>query len=252
MFEMIKNLVVKLLKVPPEPENPMGDAKCIKVFRPSIRYFKYTIALLIIKSAGGFIVALGIYLWILFSEKSGSNPASILIVNTLAVLAAVILVLKFIVNLTILRLDYEMRWYKVSDKALRIREGIVRVKELTMAFVNIQNLSISQGPIQRLLNIADLKVECAGGGVKLDNQGNSREDNHIAFFKGIDNAPEIKELLLERLRKFRDSGLGHDDNHNEAAESPAPAESDVVKLLSAIRDEAHSFRLSAEQVKLPS
>jgi len=251
MFEFIKNLVVKLLKVPPEPENPMGDAKCIKVFRPSIRYFKYTIALLMLRSAGGFTVAIGIYLWILFSDKAHSSQVSVMIVNVLALLAAVILIIKFIVSLMILRLDYEMRWYKVSDRALRIREGIVRVKELTMAFANIQNLSISQGPIQRLLNIADLKVECAGGGVKIDNQGNTRDDNHIAFFKGIDNAAEIKELLVERLRKFRDSGLGmdHEEEHHENVPPPLPVESDIVKLLSAIRDEAKAFRAAAETVK---
>lgn len=250
MFEFFKELVIKLFKVPPEPENPMGDAKCIKVFRPSINYFKYTIALLILRSAGGFVVALGIYLWILFSENARTNPVSITIVNVLALTAAGLLVIKFIVNIMILRLDYEMRWYKVSDRALRIREGILKVKELTMAFANIQNLSVSQGPIQRMLGIADLKVECAGGGVKLDNQGNARDDNHIAFFKGIDNAPEIKQLLVERLKKFKDSGLGMDhEEHHEDAASPTPETSDILSLLAAIRDEAKAFRSAAETVK---
>lgn len=252
MFELIKNIVVKLLKVPPEPENPMGDAKCIKVFRPSIRYLQYTIALLVLKSAGGFAVTLGVYLWILYAEKAQMKPESVLFVHIFAIVAATVIIIKFLVTLTILRLDYEMRWYKVSDRALRIREGIVRVKELTMAFANIQNLSVSQGPIQRLLKIADLKVECAGGGIKLDNQGKARDDNHIAFFRGIDNAPEIKQLLVERLKKFKDSGLGmdHDENPQETtAPSPVPATSDIVTLLASIRDEARAFRKSAELLR---
>ncbi|OGV33422.1 MAG: hypothetical protein A2020_07665 [Lentisphaerae bacterium GWF2_45_14] len=249
MFEIIKNLVIKLLRIPPEPENPMGDSKCIKVFRPSIRYFNYTIALLILKSAVGFITAVIVYLAIILSGTH-NNPTSLAIVNILAAIALIILILKFLISLVILRLDYEMRWYKVSDKALRIREGIVRVKELTMAFANIQNLSISQGPVQRMLKIADLKVECAGGGISLEKQESRPENNHIAYFKGIDNAAEIKELLVERLRKFRDSGLGmdHEELHHQASSTTLPPQSDVIKLLLAIRDEAHAFRQSAQQL----
>ncbi|HET7537279.1 MAG TPA: hypothetical protein VFJ90_12545, partial [Candidatus Didemnitutus sp.] len=35
------------------------------------------------------------------------------------------------------RLDYEMRWYMVTDRSLRIRHGVWRVSESTMSFANI-------------------------------------------------------------------------------------------------------------------
>ena len=62
------------------------------------------------------------------------------------------------------KLDYEMRWYMVTDISLRIRHGIWKVNESTMSFANIQQVEVSQGPLQRLLGLADVKVQSAGGG----------------------------------------------------------------------------------------
>ena len=89
-----------------------------------------------------------------------------------------------------LRLDYEMRWYKVTDRSLRIREGVWRMREMTMMFDNIQNISITQGPIQRMLNIADLKVQTAGGSTPVPQQGQKGMtfDMHTGYFRGIDTA----------------------------------------------------------------
>ena len=63
-----------------------------------------------------------------------------------------------------LRLNYEMRWYKVTDRSLRIRAGVWNVHEMTMTFANVQNISITQGPLERLFGISDVRVETAGGG----------------------------------------------------------------------------------------
>ncbi|HEX2162780.1 MAG TPA: PH domain-containing protein, partial [Thermoanaerobaculia bacterium] len=47
---------------------------------------------------------------------------------------------------------------------------------------------------------------------------------HLAYFRGVDNADEIKELILGRLKRLRDSGLGDPD---EAAEAEAPDDAAV-------------------------
>ena len=47
---------------------------------------------------------------------------------------------------------------------------VVKVREMTVTFANIQNAPVNQGPIQRALGIADLQVETAGGGVAHANQ----------------------------------------------------------------------------------
>src|SRR5690606_18212304 len=126
-------------------------------------------------------------------------------------------------SLMVLRLDYEMRWYKVTDRSLRIREGVWHVREMTMTFANIQNIEITQGPIQRALGIADLKVQTAGGGGVQEAQGQQQGvmfNMHIGYFRGVDNAEEILALMQERLRKQRGSGLGDLEDEAEEEETP--------------------------------
>jgi hypothetical protein len=65
-------------------------------------------------------------------------------------------------SLAAARLNYEMRWYIVTDRSLRLREGIFGVREMTLTFANVQNIAIRQGPLQRALGLADVVVRTAG------------------------------------------------------------------------------------------
>lgn len=114
------------------------------------------------------------------------------------------------------RLDYEMRWYMVTDRSLRLREGIWNVSEATMSFANLQQVVVSQGPLQRLLGMADVKVQSAGGGAT-KHEGVARGNMHLGLFHNVTNAPEIRDLILERLRRFRESGLGDPEEHVASA-----------------------------------
>jgi hypothetical protein len=109
------------------------------------------------------------------------------------------------------RLDYELRWYIVTDRSLRIRAGLVAVQETTMSFANVQQVVVTQGPLQRLLGIADLRVQSAGGGGDHHERGGG-ESLHTGVFHGVDNAHEIRDLILDRLRAFRQAGLGDPDD----------------------------------------
>jgi len=84
-----------------------------------------------------------------------------------------------------------------------------------MTFANIQHLAVHQGPLQRLLGLYDLKVRTAGGGgSELDpHQPRSNSSvTHIGHFHGVDNAPVIRDLILERMKHARDAGLGDTDD----------------------------------------
>jgi uncharacterized membrane protein YdbT with pleckstrin-like domain len=106
-----------------------------------------------------------------------------------------------------LKWNYELRWYIVTDCSLRIRRGVWNVEELTMTFANIQEIRVTSGPIQNLLGLADVEVHSAGGG-SAGPHGESHA--HVASFEGVDNAATIRDLMVERLRVFRESGLGGD------------------------------------------
>ena len=92
-----------------------------------------------------------------------------------------------------------------------------------MALANVQNIAIRQGPLQRLLGIADVEVKTAGGGASAPGprgKGKSMaEPMHVAFFRGVDNAERIRDLVREGVRRQRDAGLGDPDEH---AHQPAP------------------------------
>lgn len=126
------------------------------------------------------------------------------------VLAMVALATALPFSFLLQRLNYELRWYIVTDRSLRIRSGIWSVEEITMTFANIQDLRITAGPLQGWLGLADLEVSSAGGGGGASAGGHhgGTTNSHAARFAGVDNAQEIRDLIVERLRRYRDAGLG--------------------------------------------
>jgi membrane protein YdbS with pleckstrin-like domain len=114
------------------------------------------------------------------------------------------------------RLDYELRWYIVTDRSLRIRTGLVSLQESTMSFANLQQVEVKQDPIQRLLGLADVHVQSAGGGGHDPSKGKAGDSLHTGIFHSVENAKEIRDLILERLRRFRQAGLGDPDDHHDA------------------------------------
>ncbi len=147
-----------------------------------------------------------------------------------------------------MQLDYELRWYIVTDCSLRIREGVASLRETTMTFANIQNLSIEQGPIQRLLGIADLKVRTAGGGPgdEDDSSGDSEKSDsmHVAYFRGVDNAPELRDTILAQLQRLKSAGLGG-ATRPVAADRPDSA----VEAARAVLHETRAMRAAIQNLR---
>lgn len=145
------------------------------------------------------------------------------------------------------RLDYEMRWYIVTDRSLRLRSGVWQVQELTMSFANLQQVTVSQGPLQRLLGLSDLRVQTAGGGGGDSHEG-KQTSLHLAEFHGVENAAEIRDLILDRLRLFRAAGLGDPDDaayHVTVAAVPPlppPASSATLAAAHELLVEARALR----------
>ncbi|MGH9647630.1 MAG: PH domain-containing protein, partial [Bryobacteraceae bacterium] len=152
---------------------------------------------------------------------------------------AALLVAGFLVSLlfTFLRqrLNYELRWYIVTDRCLRVRSGILNVHELTTTFANVQEIRVLSGPLQKLLGLADVEVHSAGGG---SGQKGS-PGGHVARLEGVDNAAEIRDFLLDRLQHYRDSGLGE----KETAPAVASGEG-TIAAARAVLAEARALRVA--------
>ncbi len=145
-----------------------------------------------------------VFFWIMLAEAVG----------------LAVFVVQFFWSLGALWLDYTQRWYMVTDRSLRLRWGIVKIQETTMSFANLQHVTVKQGPLQRLLKLADVEVRSAGGGSG-GNEMEQKDQMHRSVFHAVENAAEIRDLILARLKRFRQAGLGEPDDPND--HGPAPA-----------------------------
>jgi uncharacterized membrane protein YdbT with pleckstrin-like domain len=135
------------------------------------------------------------------------------------------------------RLNYDMRWYVITDRSLLIREGIWIVREITLTFANAQNVRIAQGPLQRLFGFSNVEVDTAGGGGGGGGKHGEGAGPHRAVLRGLDNATSVRDLILQHLRSHRTAGLGDPDDHTGVETKPLNS-----VLLREILDESRALR----------
>lgn len=327
MFDAWRRWVLALLKVPPEPQPPLGEPASLRVFRAGRNYYKLRLA----TWAATQVLALGVFLfwtailidveaavrdrklapagasvpsesrdgtgkgagpeappsearrnarnradrisdrirsaatkiapakgvgkprglreWIsgtkqFFVEVALLLPAWVFPLLWVAKIGGFLVYLAQIpLTYAVRRLDFELRWYMVTDRSLRLRHGVWKVSESTMSFANVQQVTVTQGPIQRLLGLADLKVQSAGGGSVQPGSKQAGDDMHVGLFRHVTNASEIRDLILERLRRFRESGIGDpDDASGLAQETPPVAAGPALEAARELLAEARAWR----------
>lgn len=250
-----RDRLLRFLRVPPPPEPPHGDED-VRVFRAAPAYFRYKVLVWLMTqaaAAAGLLIGLTVVAGgasEAASPAAGPLPIPPGVFQFMLLLGEAMAVIGFVGQLVfsglLLRLDFEQRWYMVSDRSLRIREGIVKVQERTMTFANIQQVAIRQNPVQRWLGLADVEVRTAGGGGGKSQEQRGKPDLHVGSFRGLSDAPLIRDAIRERLRRHADAGLGDpDDREHEAAPAigaPSPASPDLVTAAAMLRDEARALR----------
>ena len=134
-----------------------------------------------------------------------------------------------------IHLRYDTTWYVLSDRTLRIRRGIWIINEVTITYENIQNVSVRQGPLQRYFGISDLVVQTAGGGGAVGQHGEQNLSGHLGLLEGIDNAQEVRELIMDKWRAAKNAGLGDEAHRPSTAASNAFGNAEQA-VLEQIRD----------------
>jgi membrane protein YdbS with pleckstrin-like domain len=247
MPDGLRGWLLRLLRVPAEPAPPPGDPRVVRTFRASTGYFRYRVAAWLLKQLSALAGLILGYLF--FRGIVGALPFPyIRLIEQLAIAG---FIAQLPLSFALLRLDFELRWYIISDRSLRIRDGILSVREQTMAFANIQNITIRQNPLQRLFGIATVVVQAAGGGGATSSQqgaGGGGRNSHEATFEGVDNAEQIRAAIRERIRMHRDAGLGDPDDRAVPATAPEPGRArDTSSLRPAV---AAAWRVRAEAAAL--
>jgi membrane protein YdbS with pleckstrin-like domain len=203
LTQWAKDRVLRLARVPAEPHVPEGAEKSVRVFNAGRNYFAWRLMLWGIANtaiAVGLLVAFG------FSFTPTLPPLVRTIFLTLEAVGAGFFVASIPITYLLQRLNYEMRWYIVTDRSLRIRSGVVWLQEITMTFANVQGIRLNANPVEVLLGLANVEVQSAGGGGSPAH--GTPSSGHVGSFEGVDNAAAIRDLIVERLRVYRDSGLG--------------------------------------------
>ncbi|HYI11208.1 MAG TPA: PH domain-containing protein [Thermoanaerobaculia bacterium] len=230
----VRDGLLRVLRVPPTPEPPPGSPP--RIFRAAPNFFKLRLlrwGMTQIAALAGLIWAINFIRWI---EDTRTPDFVVWLIQAGEVIGWILFALEFAGGWMLVRLDYELRWYMLSDRAVRIREGITTIREKTIALANIQNIAVRQGPLQRLLGIADVEVKTAGGGGSgsdMEKKSSGSEPMHVAYFRGVHNAEEIRDLLREGVRRQKDAGLGDPDEIVTAPDDDT--ERAVAELLTAAR-----------------
>jgi membrane protein YdbS with pleckstrin-like domain len=200
-----KDTLLSLARVPAEPHVPEGAGQSVRVFNPGRKYLAWRLILWAIANVAIAVVLLGAFG---FSLLPKLPPLVRTVWWALEAAAAGLFLASIPITYFLQRLNYEMRWYIVTDRSLRIRSGVVSLQEMTMTFANIQDIRVNANPIERWLGLANVEVQSAGGGGGSKHAHGIQSSGHVAKFAGVDNAAVIRDLLVERLRVYRDSGLG--------------------------------------------
>jgi membrane protein YdbS with pleckstrin-like domain len=241
VYEPLKSAVARLLKTPTEPpEAPAGSYASVKVFRASPRYLRYKL----------------LALWVAIALEVAFSLAGLVaaaVAGPLALLGALALLLPVALATfaayVAVRIDYDLRYYVLTDRSLRIREGAWTVTETTLTYANVQNLRVSQGPLQRIFGIADVLVDTAGGaGPAVGAEGATA--GHHAALAGLENAAEVRDMIRAYLKaRSADAGLGDpDDTRARRSEGVAAvlASPEAIAALHEVRESAAALRRAAE------
>jgi membrane protein YdbS with pleckstrin-like domain len=227
----LRPLIEPLLKLRFEPPALPEGSQTLRRLKPSGRYLTYAYAGALLSYATPCLIVPVLLIAGFAADRRTAVP---LLVTGLFILAVSMAMLG--VTLVALRLDWELRDYLIGSRSLRLREGALVQRELTLSYANVQNVEVTQGPIERLFGFKSLVVSTAGG--RRVKPGEHGANSHEARLVGLEDAEAVRDLILGALRQHRDAGLG--DPSREVPRTRA-------RLLEEIRDAAAGLQRAAEK-----
>lgn len=239
MWNAFLRLVTEICAVPPPP----AAAHRGKVVLAAPAYLRYRLTALALR---GLVFVFAFATTFASLETLAGAPNQPAFVTTILRFAEWAFGLGFafiaVLGYALVRLDYENRWYVITDRSLRIREGIVVVHDMTLTYANVQNVTVEQGPLQRMFGIADVQVQTAGGGGGgADPRAHSM---HVGVLRGLSDAAAVQRAVVERMKQG-DAGLGDPDDRNAP---PTAATGDLAATLDALVATARSAREAAARL----
>ncbi len=229
-------MLVRWFRVPDQPPTlPVPPGETATSFRPAegfLRYLKFYFWCFLTLFDG-----IVILVWVVLS-------IAIPLVGILTFLPMlVIVILPDILAYIAIHLRYDTTWYVVTSRSLRIRRGIWIIHETTITFENVQNLTVMQGRLERYFGIGNVVVETAGGGGKAkEAHGGQVVSGHTGLIEGVNNAAQIRDMILQFVRTSHTGGLGDEPDHvHRPAQTASVWTAEHLAVLREIRDQAQAL-----------
>lgn len=227
LINLLKPLFLPLLKLDFAPPHLPEGSSLVRALKPSERWLAYRYLQTLFGALSHF-VGVGVAAVALIVQLGGAGLA----------LALVLLGIEaFTIGFALVttRVDFELRHYLVGDRSLRVAQGAWKREEVTLSYANVQNLEVNQGPLERVFGFKSLTISTAGADTTP-----GQEHSHLVTLVGLEQADEVRELILGMLKQHRDSGLGE-------ASHPAPGSEAALPLarLEELRTAAFALRDAA-------
>lgn len=235
VYRGVWGVLTNWLSVPDAPPRlPAGSGDAVRAFRPSpdwlrLRKFEFWLIVTLVD----LFLLVG---WIIVFANE-PTLAMWLLVPWLA-----LMIIPDIIAYVMLHLRYDTTWYVMSDRSVRIRRGVLVIQEKTLTFDNVQNVEVRQGPLQRYFGVANVTIQTAGGGGASGHPATAGSlGSHHGLIEGVDNAQEIRELIMLKVRALQGAGLGDDAPARSARTGARALSPSHLAALREVRELARSI-----------
>ncbi len=134
---------------------------------------------------------------------------------------------------------YQVLEYSIEEDSIKMKEGVFWKKNVTIPYLKITNVDITQGPVQRALGIGVIHVQTAGAGGQ---QGQKAE----LKINGIKNLDELRDMILEKIKNYHSSKYKEPLRSGEVAKSGEESIMSNNRILSSILKELSAIRQKLE------
>lgn len=129
---------------------------------------------------------LGLALWVILQATITKLIFSLCVVGWLILMVPILLWIPAF---------YRSLEYIIDSDAVKMKKGVFWRKRITVPYPKITNVDVTQGPVQRMLNIGTIHVQTAGAG---STQGAQAELTLL----GVMDLEGLKDTIMERVRNY--------------------------------------------------
>jgi len=164
-----------------------------------------------------------------------------LIDHGLVIVILYYIIIIFIINLVIIAwafMFYDRYQYRIGEKTVDIKRGILWKKDVIIPYERIQHVSTTRGPIEQLFKLHIVNIFTAGtASVSAGFGGSAGMFAAEGYMPGITDPEALRKTIMDRVKESKSgSGLGEkSDKKIEKIHRSRSVDSEILNELIKIR-----------------